>query len=134
MRTTTCMHSGAWWHTQAAERARAAAEASAREREWQREREAEAERRRAAEAAARESTERAERERRCVGGVISMATDFGVRVVTLDSSSASGIAHRDGLGGRCRQIKVQYLWTQSKINDVDLMLQKYLRRTTWLTP
>ena len=47
-----------------------------------------------------------------LSGVISMATDFGVSltgVVKSDSSSAIGIAHRDGLGGRCRHIKVQYL-------------------------
>ena len=64
-----------------------------------------------------------------LSGVISMAKDFGVsmtRVVKSDSSSAIGIAHRDGLGGRCRHIKVQYLWTQSKIKDGDLKLQKVL--------
>ena len=55
--------------------------------------------------------------------------DFGVSltgVVKSDSSSAIGIAHRDGLGGRCRHIKVHYLWIQSKIKDGDLKLQKVL--------
>ena len=64
-----------------------------------------------------------------LSGVISMATDFGVcltGVVKSDSSSAIGIAHRDGLGGRCRHIKVQYLCIQSKIKDGDLKLQKVL--------
>ena len=64
-----------------------------------------------------------------LSGVISMAKNFGVSltgVVKSDSSSAIGIAHRDGLGGRCRHIKVQYLWIQSKIKDGDLKLQKVL--------
>ena len=59
-------------------------------------------------------------------GVISMAKDFGViltGVVKSDSSSAIGIARRD-VGGRCRHIKVQYLWIQSKIKDGDSKLQK----------
>ena len=58
-----------------------------------------------------------------LSGEISMAKDFGVSltgVVKSDSSSAIGIAHRDGLGGRCRHVKVQYLWIQSKIKDGDL--------------
>ena len=62
-------------------------------------------------------------------GVISMAKHFGVSltaVVKSDCSSAIGIAHRDGLGGRCRHVKVQYLWIQSKIKDGDLKLQKVL--------
>ena len=61
-----------------------------------------------------------------LSGVISVAKDFGVKltgVLKSDSSSASGIAHRDGLGGRCRHIKVQYLWIQSKIKDGDLKIQ-----------
>ena len=64
-----------------------------------------------------------------LSGEISMAKDFGVSltgVVKSDSSSAIGIAHRDGLGGRCRHVKVQYLWIQSKIKDGDLNLQKLL--------
>ena len=64
-----------------------------------------------------------------LSGVISMAKGLGVSltgVVKSDSSSAVGIAHRDGLGGRCRHIKVQYLWIQSKIKEGDLKLQKVL--------
>ena len=64
-----------------------------------------------------------------ISGVISMAKDFGVSLtgfVKSDSSSVIGIAHRDGLGGRCRHIKVQYLWIQSKINDGGVKLQKVL--------
>ena len=62
-----------------------------------------------------------------LSGVISMAKDFGVsltRVVKSDSSSA--IVHRDCQGGRCRHIKVQYLWIQSKMKDGDLKLQTVL--------
>ena len=47
-------------------------------------------------------------------------------VVKSDSGSAIGIAHRDGLGGRCRHTKVQNLWIQSKIKDGDLKLQRVL--------
>ena len=47
-------------------------------------------------------------------------------VVKSDSISAIGIAHRDGMGGRCRHIMGQYLWIQSKIKDGDLKLQKVL--------
>ena len=64
-----------------------------------------------------------------LSGVISMAKDFGVSLTTVvkaDSSSAIGTAHRDGLGGRCRHIKVQCWWIQSKIEDGDLTLQKVL--------
>ena len=64
-----------------------------------------------------------------LSGVISMAKDFGVSltgVVKSYSSSAIGIAHRGGLGGRCRHVKVQNLWIQSKIKDGDLKLQKVL--------
>ena len=62
-------------------------------------------------------------------GVISMAKDFGViltGVVKSDSSSAIRIARRDGVGGQCRHIKLQYLWIQSKIKDGDLNLQKVI--------
>ena len=46
-----------------------------------------------------------------LSGVISIVKDFGVSlagVVKPDCSSAIGIAHRDGLGGQCRHVKVQY--------------------------
>ena len=67
-----------------------------------------------------------------LSGVISKGKDFGVSligVVKSDSSSAIGRAHRDGLGGRCRHVKVQYLWIQSKIKVGDLKLQKVLGTT-----
>ena len=60
-------------------------------------------------------------------GVIIMVQDIGMSltgVVRSDSFSAIGTVKRDGLGGRCRHIKVQYLWIQSKIKDGDLKLQK----------
>ena len=44
----------------------------------------------------------------------------------VSCSAELGIAHRDGLGCRCRHIKVQYLWIQSKIKEGDLKLQKVL--------
>ena len=62
-----------------------------------------------------------------VAGLISMAADFGIRwsgVVRSDSSAAIGIAQRDGLGGRCRHIKVQYLWIQERIKEGELQVAK----------
>ena len=62
-----------------------------------------------------------------ISGMISMAADFGIIMageVKSDSNAAIGIAHRDGLGGRCRHIRVQYLWIQSRIKDGDLKLVK----------
>ena len=64
-----------------------------------------------------------------LSGAISMAKGFGVSltgVVKSDSSSAIGTAQRDGFGGRCRHVKVRYLWIQSKIKDGYLKLQKVL--------
>ena len=62
-----------------------------------------------------------------LSGVFSIAKDIGMSltgVVKSDSISEIGIVNRDGLGGRCGLIKVQYLWVQSKIKDRDLKLQK----------
>ena len=62
-----------------------------------------------------------------LSGVISIAKDIGMSltgVVKSDSISAIGTVKRDGLGGRCGHIKLQYLWIQSKIKDGDLKLQK----------
>ena len=62
-----------------------------------------------------------------VAGMVSMAADFGLAwsgTVKSDSSAAIGIAHRDGLGGRCRHIRVQYLWIQGRIREGELDLKK----------
>jgi len=62
-----------------------------------------------------------------VAGLISLASDFGIKwtgKVKSDSSAAIGIAHRDGLGGRCRHIRVQYLWIQGRIREGELAVQK----------
>ena len=62
-----------------------------------------------------------------LSGVISLAADFGVTVkgtVRSDSNAAIGITHRTGLGGRCRHIKVQYLWIQERVRSGDLRLKK----------
>ena len=62
-----------------------------------------------------------------LAGLVSLAADFGYALtgaVKSDSGTAIGIAHRDGLGGRCRHIKVQYLWIQSRIRDKELSLTK----------
>ena len=62
-----------------------------------------------------------------IQGLLSMALDFGIQlqgVVKSDSNAAIGIAYRDGLGGRCRHIKVQYLWIQSQLKDRELELRK----------
>ena len=58
-----------------------------------------------------------------VTGMISLASDFGVTLegtVMSDSNAAIGITHRAGLGGRCRHIKVQYLWIQEKVKSGEL--------------
>ena len=59
-------------------------------------------------------------------GIISMANDFGMKLIGTaksDSNAAIGIAHRDGLGGRCRHIKVQFLWIQEAIKSKELSLE-----------
>ena len=60
-------------------------------------------------------------------GISSLAMDFGVEtkgVVRTDSSAAMGMTYRTGLGGRCRHIKVQYLWIQQAVRSGDLSLTK----------
>ena len=60
-------------------------------------------------------------------GMISLAEDFGVKMtgkVKTDSSAAMGIAYRNGIGGRARHIRVQYLWIQGVIEKKDLTLEK----------
>ena len=64
-----------------------------------------------------------------LAGITSLAADFGWQlkgVARSDSNAAIGIAHRGGLGGRCRHIKVQYLWIQEKIKNKELGLEKVL--------
>ena len=60
-------------------------------------------------------------------GFISLAADFGLKLdgmIQTDSNAALGIVHRDGLGGRCRHIKVQYLWIQGKVKDKEFGIKK----------
>ena len=44
--------------------------------------------------------------------------------IRCDSGSAISIVHREGLGGRCRHISVQYLWIQSNIKNKELSISK----------
>ena len=60
-------------------------------------------------------------------GIISLAGDFDVMLegmIKTDSNAAIGIVHRAGLGGRCRHIRVQYLWIQEKIKLGELRISK----------
>ena len=60
-------------------------------------------------------------------GIMSLMADFMIEVkgkVKSDSTAAIGIAHRDGLGGRCRHIRVQYLWIQESVRERALGLEK----------
>ena len=64
-----------------------------------------------------------------IKGMMSLAKDFEADlkgVVRSDSSAAIGIAHREGLGGRCRHINVQYLWVQERVREGQLRLRKVL--------
>ena len=64
-----------------------------------------------------------------ISGMISLADDFGIKlkgVVKSDSNAAIGIVHRDGLGGRSRHIRVQYLWIQEKVRSKELDIRKVL--------
>ena len=61
-----------------------------------------------------------------ISGIISLAKDFGITVigtVRSDSNAAIGITHRTGLGGRCRHIKVQYLWIQERVKEASELYQ-----------
>ena len=60
-------------------------------------------------------------------GMMSLADDFGVKMqakVRTDSSAAIGMAYRNGIGGRARHIRVQYLWIQGVIDQRGLKLEK----------
>ena len=62
-----------------------------------------------------------------IKGMMSLAKDFEADlqgVVRSDSTAAIGIAHREGLGGRCRHINVQYLWIQERVREGQLGLSK----------
>ena len=62
-----------------------------------------------------------------IKGIMSLAADFGIDLkgkVRSDSIAAIGIAHREGLGGRCRHINVQYLWIQERVREGQIGLAK----------
>ena len=62
-----------------------------------------------------------------IKGIMSLAADFEIDLkgkVRSDSTAAIGIAHREGLGGRCRHINVQYLWIQERVRQGQLGLAK----------
>ena len=62
-------------------------------------------------------------------GLISMAADFGLNLrgrIKSDSTAAIAIASRNGLGGKSRHIKVQYLWIQEALKDEDINLETIL--------
>ena len=64
-----------------------------------------------------------------IKGMMSLAADFEMDlkgIVRSDSTAAIGIAHREGLGGRCRHINVQYLWIQERVREGQLGLTKVL--------
>ena len=60
-------------------------------------------------------------------GLMSMALDFDIKLkgtIRCDANAAIGIIHRQGLGGRSRHIKVQYLWIQTAVKDKELDIRK----------
>jgi len=64
-----------------------------------------------------------------IKGLMSLAADFSMElkgIVRSDSTAAIGIAYREGLGGRCRHINVQYLWIQERVRSGQLGLSKVL--------
>jgi len=64
-----------------------------------------------------------------IKGMMSLAADFSMKlkgIVRSDSTAAIGIAYREGLGGRCRHINVQYLWIQERVRSGQLGLSKVL--------
>ena len=62
-------------------------------------------------------------------GLMSLAADFGCLLrgkIKSDSTAAIAIASRNGLGGKSRHIKVQYLWIQEALKDESMNLEKIL--------
>ena len=60
-------------------------------------------------------------------GIMSMAADFDCPMrgrIKSDSSAAIAISSRNGLGGKSRHIRVQYLWIQEALREESLTLQK----------
>ena len=59
--------------------------------------------------------------------VIAQCKDFRLEAkgeIRTDSSAAMGIAFRQGLGGKARHIKVQYLWIQEGLRHKEFSLEK----------
>jgi hypothetical protein len=59
--------------------------------------------------------------------VMSQCKDFRMDVtgkIMTDSSAAMGISFRQGLGGKARHIKVQYLWIQERLHEKAFDLKK----------
>ena len=59
--------------------------------------------------------------------LISIARDFGIElraVVHSDATAALGIAYKRGLGSKTRHVKVQYLWIQDAVENVELEIGK----------
>ena len=59
-------------------------------------------------------------------GISQMALDWGIEVkgtVHVDSSAAIGVAQRRGCG-KLRHLRVGSLWTQAKIEDGELNMEK----------
>ena len=64
-------------------------------------------------------------------GMVSFAADLNITLkvkVFSDASAALGIAHRSGLGGKSRHIKVQYLWVQQVVAERALEIGKVATR------
>ena len=62
-----------------------------------------------------------------IKGMMALAADFNILLkgtVYSDSNAAIGIVHKDGLSGRCRHIKVQYLWIQKAVREKEMKIDK----------
>ena len=68
-------------------------------------------------------------------GMMSLAADFEISlkgIVRSDSAAAIWIAHRKGIGGRCRHINVQYLWIQESVQEGHLESSRHDDEDSWL--